>query len=180
MRKLPGVTLRADRAIALLPSPSLQHGVLEVLAQEVGVAAGDGAAGLESVLLDSLSHFHEKLGHLPAHIHMSTQHASRTVSAQKVASSSLVGRSIARVHQMTLELGTLVWCTAKGLRGGSHFSTTKWGGDNPSHLVRYSFVFHLHERIFFPGHQLTDDQAQAKLLIEVVPAASIYRVFQAK
>lgn len=45
-------------------SPGLQHGVLEVLAQKVRVATGDGTAGLESVLLDSLRHLHEKLGHL--------------------------------------------------------------------------------------------------------------------
>ena len=43
--------------------PGLQHGVLEVLAEEERVAAGDGHAGSEFLLDDRLGHFHEELGH---------------------------------------------------------------------------------------------------------------------
>ena len=42
----------------------LQHDVFEVLAQEIAVAAGDGLAGLELLLLDCLRHLHEELRHL--------------------------------------------------------------------------------------------------------------------
>lgn len=45
-------------------SPSLEHGILEILAEKVRITARYGQAWLEVPLLDSLGHLHEELSHL--------------------------------------------------------------------------------------------------------------------